>query len=247
LFYATSQLYVQDGPGEPRPVGVITVNGAERPIEAIALIPGGALYGFVPGDDFTFVVTIDPETAEATYVLGPDGDPLAIEDYVFGAGTAPDGTMYVLLFNELVVAPFDGMTFGEPVAELPARMDFGDIAFDLDGRCYLVGVTFDGDPIGLHTCDLDTGAIEPLDDEAVGFDVDPAPAGLAFGPGPDVCAASLYGFETRDADEIGIYDLDAEPPVLERVIEVSGDFAGPDFADAAGWYAPDPLCEELRP
>lgn len=247
FFDATSQLWVQEGEGEPRSIGVIRVEGQLRAVEAIALIPGGALYGFVPGDDYTYVVTIDPETAEATYVPGPGGDPLEIEDYIFGAGTAPDGTIYVMLFNELVVAPFDGQTFGDPVAELPDRIDFGDIAFDLDGRCYLIGVTFDGDALGLHACDLDAGTFEPLDDEAVGFDDEPvAPAGLAFGPGSDPCVASLYGFETRALDEIGVYDLDADPVRFERIVEVTGDFAGPDFADAAGWYAPDPACAEFE-
>ncbi len=242
--FTASELHVRDGDGDATFVGPITLDGQPASVEAIALTPDGTLYGFLV-EKGTLVLEIDPVTAEGTLVNNNDGEPVIIDDIVFGAGAAPDGTVYLLMGFNQTIAPFDGLTVGAAVAGLPSFFQFGDIAFDPNGTCYLAGVDIAGEPTGLYTCDLDAGTFELLGDASQGFDDPAAAVGLAVGPGGDLCLGALYGSEVRGSDEYGVYDLTADPPLLTRAGAVGIDFAPPDFGDAAGWYTPpdDPACE----
>ncbi|MEZ4435269.1 MAG: thrombospondin type 3 repeat-containing protein [bacterium] len=233
-------LYTLDRANQPVLIGPVTLDGNPEAVSAIALSPDGVLTGFIEGEG-TRVVTIDPLTATAD--AGPA--PIILPTLVTGAAYAPDGRLWVLDLFEQRARPLDGEALGPPAFSFPQELGGADLAFDGDGHCYFTGVTFDGQPAGLYRCDVDDATLEPLGGDDRGFDDDHAlPSGLAPAPSADPCVATLLAIDAGAGDEIGAFDLAADPHLLRALAPLGADFAAPGYPDAAGFFArPDrPEC-----
>ncbi|MCB9553331.1 MAG: lamin tail domain-containing protein [Myxococcales bacterium] len=232
-------LYTLSVDGQPVLVGPITLGGVPVSVSAIALAPDGTLVGFVE-DALTIYVTIDPATGVAD-----DSDGILLPTLVVGAAYAPDGTLWVLDLFDQVARPVVGGELGAASFALPnGDVLGGDLVFDGDGDCYFTGVTFDESPTGLFACDVDAGTLEPLAVLDQGFDGAGARiSGLAVGPSPDPCVATVFGLDAEGVEQIGVW-MPGQGMVVPFA-DLPGDFSDVGFVDAAGFFVrPDlPECE----
>jgi hypothetical protein len=189
----------------------IEVGGVGTAVSAIALAPDGSMVGFeyVLGQG-SRPIAIDPTTGVAT-LLGPG---TFVPQDVTGAAFDPDGTLWVIDVDNLVVDTFDTATgtFGGTPIDLPLftqPINGGDLAFDHLGNCFMAVSTVINGLSALYTCDLDDGSFELVDTfTQTGF-VDNTPtqlstAGLAFSLSPETCEPVMMVSDGLNVDEIGI-------------------------------------------